>query len=125
MVFSEKHDLIRKLARDFAETELTNDILDEIEESGQYPKELLDKMGKAGFYGIKTPKEYGGQGSDSISYVIVLEELGRVSAVTDIWVSSPNSLGGGPLMFAGTEEQLQKYLKPVATGEKIMGFALT
>jgi len=125
MIFSEKHDLIRKLARDFAETELTNDILDDIEESGQYPKELLDKMGKAGFFGIKTPKEYGGQGSDYVSYVIVLEELGRVSAVTDIWVSAPNSLGGGPLMLAGTEQQLQKYLKPIATGEKIMAFALT
>ncbi|MCL1834924.1 MAG: acyl-CoA dehydrogenase family protein [Oscillospiraceae bacterium] len=125
MVFSEKHELIRKLARDFAETELTNAILDEIEETGQYPTELLDKMGKAGFFGIKTPKKYGGQGSDYLSYAIVLEELGRVSAVTDIWVSAPNSLGGGPLMLAGTEEQLEKYLKPIATGEKIMAFALT
>ena len=125
MIFTEKHDLIRKLARDFAETELTNDILDEIEETGQYPTELLDKMGTAGFFGIKTPKEYGGQGSDYVSYVIVLEELGRVSAVTDIWVSAPNSLGGGPLMLAGTEQQLQKYLRPIATGEKIMAFALT
>ena len=125
MIFSEKHELVRKLARQFAETELTNDILDEIEETGQYPQYLLDKMGKAGFFGIKTPKEYGGQGSDYLSYVIVLEELGRISAVTDIWVSAPNSLGGGPLMLAGTEEQLQKYLTPIATGEKIMAFALT
>ena len=125
MIFSEKHDLVRKLARDFAETELTNDVLDEIEETGNYPKELLDKMGKAGFFGIKMPKKYGGQGSDYVSYAIVLEELGRVSAVTDIWVSGPNSLGGGPLMLAGTEAQLEKYLTPVAKGEKIMAFALT
>ena len=125
MIFSEKHNLIRKLARDFAETELTKAILDEVEETGEYPKELLDKMGKAGFFGIKTPKEYGGQGSDYVSYVIVLEELGRVSAVTDIWVSGANSLGGGPLLLSGTEEQLQKYLTPVAKGEKIMAFALT
>ena len=125
MIFSEKHNLVRKLARDFAETELTAAVLDEIEETGVYPPELLEKMGKAGFFGIKTPKEYGGQGSDYVSYVIVLEELGRASAVTDIWVSAPNSLGGGPLMLSGTEEQLQKYLKPVATGEKIMAFALT
>jgi len=125
LIFTEKHNLVRKLARDFAQTELTNDVLDEIEETGQYPQELLDKMGKAGFFGIKTPKEYGGQGSDYISYAIVLEELGRVSAVTDIWVSAPNSLGGGPLMLAGTEQQLQKYLTPIATGEKIMAFALT
>ena len=125
MIFSEKHNLIRKLARDFAETELTNAVLDEIEESGEYPKELLDKMGKAGFFGIKAPKEYGGQGSDYVSYVIVLEELGRVSAVTDIWVSGANSLGSGPLLLSGTEEQLQKYLRPVATGEGIMAFGLT
>ena len=78
MVFSERHELIRKLARDFAEKELTNDILDEVEETGQYPKELLQKMGKAGFFGIKTPKEYGGQGSDYLSYVIVMEEIARV-----------------------------------------------
>ncbi|MDR1299862.1 MAG: acyl-CoA dehydrogenase family protein [Oscillospiraceae bacterium] len=125
MIFSEKHELIRKLARDFAEKELTSDILDEIEETGEYPPELLAKMGKAGFFGVKMPLKYGGQGSDYLSYAIVLEELGRVSAVTDIWVSGPNSLGGGPLMLAGTEEQLEKYLKPVATGEKIMAFALT
>ena len=125
MIFTERHDLVRKLARDFAETELTNAVLDEIEETGEYPKEILAKMGKAGFFGIKTPKEYGGQGSDYVSYVIVLEELGRVSAVTDIWVSAPNSLGGGPLMLAGSEAQLKKYLTPVATGERIMAFALT
>ena len=125
MVFSERHELVRKLARDFAEKELTNEVLDKVEETGEYPKELLEKLGKAGFFGIKMPKEYGGQGSDYISYVIVLEELGRVSAVTDIWVSGPNSLGGGPLMLAGTEEQLKKYLTPVAKGEKIMAFALT
>ncbi|MDR0862195.1 MAG: acyl-CoA dehydrogenase family protein [Oscillospiraceae bacterium] len=125
MIFSEKHDLIRKLARDFAEKELTKEILDEIEETHEYPRELLAKMGKAGFFGVKTPKKYGGQGSDYISYAIILEELGRVSAVTDIWVSAPNSLGGGPLMLAGTEAQLEKYLRPVATGEGIMAFGLT
>lgn len=125
MIFSEKHQLVRKLARDFAEKELTSDILDEIEATGNYPQELLDKMGKAGFFGIKTPKEYGGQGSDFLSYVITMEELARISAVTTIWVSSPNSLGGGPLLLAGTEEQLQKYLRPVATGEKKMAFGLT
>jgi len=125
MIFSERHNLVRKLARDFAETELTNAVLDEIEETGEYPKELLAKLGKAGFFGIIMPREYGGQGSDYISYAIVLEELGRVSAVTDIWVSGANSLGGGPVMLAGTEEQLKKYIPPIAAGEKIMAFALT
>ena len=67
MIFSEKHELVRKLARDFAEKELTNDVLDQIEETTEYPKELLDKMAKAGFYGSKTPVQYGGQGSDYLS----------------------------------------------------------
>jgi alkylation response protein AidB-like acyl-CoA dehydrogenase len=125
MIFSEKHELIRKLARDFAETEFTKDILDEVEETGNYPKELLDKMAKAGFFGIKTPVQYGGQGSDTLSYAIVMEEIARVSAVSTIWASAPNSLGGGPLQLAGTPEQLEKYLVPVAKGEKIMAFGLT
>jgi hypothetical protein len=125
MIFSEKHELVRKLARDFAEKELTKDVLDQIEDTGEYPKELLDKMAKAGFFGIKTPVEYGGQGSDYLSYVITIEELARASAVTTIWASAPNSLGGGPLMLAGTPEQLEKYLKPVARGEKILAFGLT
>ena len=125
MIFSEKHELVRKLARDFAEKELTKDVLDQIEETSTYPKELLDKMAKAGFFGIKTPVEYGGQGSDYLSYVITIEELARASAVTTIWASAPNSLGGGPLMLAGTPEQLKKYLLPVAKGEKILAFGLT
>ena len=125
MIFSEKHDLIRKLVRDFAEKELTNEVLDEIEETSEYPTELLDKMGKAGFFGVKTPVEYGGQGSDMVSYVIMIEEIARVSGVSAVWASAPNSLGGGPLMLAGTEEQLKKYLTPIATGEGIMAFALT
>ena len=125
MIFSERHDLVRKLARRFAQTELTSAILDKIEETGEYPKEILEKLAKAGFFGIITPRKYGGQGSDYVSYATVLEELGRVSAVTNIWVSAANSLGGGPLMLSGTEEQRLKYLPPIAAGKKIMGFALT
>ncbi|MCL2200498.1 MAG: acyl-CoA dehydrogenase family protein [Oscillospiraceae bacterium] len=125
MIFSEKHELMRKLVRDFAEKELPNELLDAIDEGAEYPKEVLDKMAKAGFFGIKTPLEYGGQGSDCVSYVIAIEEIARVSAVSAVWMSAPNSLGGGPLMLAGTEAQLQKYLKPVATGKGIMAFGLT
>ena len=75
MILSEKHQLIRKLCRDFAEKELTNDILDEVEESGVFPQEILDKMAKAGFYGIKIPKEYGGSGCDTLSYILMVEEF--------------------------------------------------
>ena len=125
MIFTQQHELIRKLARDFARKELTPDILDHVEETGVFPKEILDKMGKAGFFGIKIPKELGGAGADTRAYVIVMEEIARQSAVASLYVSSPNSLSGGPLLLSGTPEQLEKYLKPVVTGEKILAFALT
>lgn len=125
MHFTEQHELIRKLARDFAAKELTNDILDKVEESGVFPEEILDKMAKAGFFGIKIPKEFGGQGADARSYAIVMEEIAKVSAVASLYVSSPNSLSGGPLLLAGTDEQKEKYLRTVVTGEKILAFALT
>lgn len=125
MIFAEKYELIRKLAREFAEKELTTEVLDKVEETGIFPKEILDKMAKAGFFGIKIPKEYGGQGGDHLAYVIVMEEIARVSAVASLYVSSPNSLSGGPLLLSGTPEQLEKYLRPCVTGEKMLCFALT
>lgn len=125
MYFSEKHNLVRKLARDFAVNELTNEILDEVEESGVFPQEILDKMAKIGFFGIKIPKNLGGQGGDTLSYVIIMEELNRVSPVASIYVSSPNSLSGGPLLLAGNPKQKEKYLRPVVEGTKKLCFALT
>ena len=123
--FTEKHEQIRKLARAFAEKELTNDILDKVEETGVFPNEILDKMAKAGFFGIKIPKKLDGQGADHRAYVAVMEEIARVSGVASLYVSSPNSLSGGPLLLSGTDEQLDKYLKPIIKGEKILAFALT
>ena len=123
--FTEQHELVRKLAREFAETELTKEILDKVEEEEVFPEEILDKMAKAGFFGIKVPKQYGGHGGDARSYVIVMEEIARVSGVASIYVSSPNSLSGGPFLLSGNAEQKEKYLRPVVTGEKKVCFALT
>lgn len=125
MYFTEQHELIRKLAREFAEKELTSEILDKVEETGEFPQEILDKMARAGFFGIKVPKELGGQGADSRAYVIVMEEIARVSGVASIYVSSPNSLSGGPLQLSGNDDQKEKYLRPVVTGTKKLAFALT
>lgn len=123
--FTEQHELVRKLAREFAETELTKEVLDKVEEEEVFPEEILDKMAKAGFFGIKVPKQYGGHGGDARSYVIVMEEIARVSGVASIYVSSPNSLSGGPFLLSGNAEQKEKYLRPVVTGEKKVCFALT
>ena len=93
MIFSEKHQLIRQLVRGFVEKELTSDILDEVEASGEFPLDIQKKMAKAGFYGIKIPKEYGGQGADNLAYVIMLEEFWG-QPVASLYVNSPNSLSG-------------------------------
>ena len=123
--FTEQHELIRKLAREFAEKELTNEILDKVEETAEFPEEILDKMAKAGFFGVKIPKEYGGQGADARAYALVMEEISRASAVAGVYVSSPNSLASGPLLLAGNEEQKQKYLRPIVQGTKKLCFGLT
>ena len=125
MIFDTKHEMIRKLTRQFAETELTPEILDKIEETGEFPQDILDKMAKVGFFGVKTPVELGGQGADNLAYVIMIEEFCRVSAVASLYANSPNSLAGGPLLLSGNKEQHEKYLKPCVKGEKILAFALT
>lgn len=124
MIFTEKHELIRSLAKGFAEKELAP-IAAEIDETGIFPKEVLAKMAKAQFYGITMPKKYGGAGADYRSYVIVMEEIARKSGVASIYLSSPNSLMGTPFVVAGTEEQREKYLKPMISGEKSFAFGLT
>ena len=112
MIFDAKHEMIRKLVRQFAETELTTEVLDRVEETGEFPEEIVEKMAKCGFLGLKIPREYGGAGADTLAYVIMIEEIARVSAVASLYANTPNSLGGGPLMQAGTKEQLEKYLVP-------------
>ena len=125
MIFDAKHEMIRKLGRQFAETELTTEVLDRVEETGEFPEEIVEKMAKCGFLGLKIPREYGGAGADTLAYVIMIEEIARVSAVASLYANTPNSLGGGPLMQAGTKEQLEKYLVPAVQNKIKIVFALT
>ena len=125
MILTEKQQMMRKLYREFAETEFTDELLDKLEETGEFDWDMHHKMSKYGFMGVKIPVEYGGQGGDSLAYAMMVEEFARVSPVLSIYANTSNSLGGGPLMFCGTEEQKQKYLTPCAKGEKIIVFALT
>ena len=117
MIFDAKHEMIRKLVRQFAETELTTEILDKVEATGEFPEEIVDKRAKCGFLGLKIPREYGGDGADTLAYIIMIEEIARVSAVASLYANTPNSLGGGPLMQAGTPEQLEKFLRRGEQGE--------
>ena len=125
MILSEKHEMMRRLYRQFAETEFTSDILDELEATGDFNWDMHKKMAKHGFMGVKIPTEYGGQGGDSLAYVLMVEEFARISPVLSIYANTSNSLGAGPLLFCGTKEQKEKYVPPVAKGEKILVFALT
>ncbi len=125
MILDQKHAMQQKLFRAFAEEEFTSTILDELDENGGFNWDIHKLMSKYGFMGTKIPKEYGGEGGDSLTYALMVEEFARVSAVLSIYANTSNSLGGGPLLLAGSEEQKQKYLPPIASGEKIMVFGLT
>lgn len=125
MILDAKHALQQKLFRQFAETEFTKELQDKLDQTGDFDWDIHNKMAKYGFMGVKIPKEYGGSGCDYLTYALLVEEFARVNAVLSIYANTSNSLGGGPLMLAGSEEQKKKYLPPVARGEKIMAFALT
>lgn len=125
MILSAKYELMRKNFRNFAETEFTTEIQEQLDKEGGFNEEIWKKMAKYGFSGVKIPTKYGGQGGDSLAYVLMNEEFSRVCPVLAIYANTPNSLGGGPLLACGNEDQLQKYLVPVAKGEKHIVFALT
>ena len=121
---SKQHEMVRKLFKDFAENEV-KPMAQEVDETEQFPHENVQKMGKLGFLGIPVPKEYGGQGADILSYIMCVEELSKVCATTGVVVSAHTSLCADPILTYGTEEQKQKYLVPLAKGEKIGAFGLT
>jgi alkylation response protein AidB-like acyl-CoA dehydrogenase len=125
MVLTEKYQLVKKLARDFAENEIPQELQDEIEATHELPVAFREKIAKSGLLGIKAPKSLGGQGADTLAYVLMIEEIARVSMVSSIYISGANSLGSGPLMLAGTQEQLEKYLRPIAEGRMYPAFGLT
>ena len=125
MILDKKHAMQQKLFRQFAETEFTKELQEELDTTGAFNWDIHNNMAKYGFMGVKIPVEYGGAGGDYLSYVIMNEELSRQDLVLSIYANTSNSLGGGPLLLAGSEEQKKEYLPPVARGEKILVFGLT
>lgn len=127
MIFelSDEHKLMRQMVRDFSEAELAPTAA-ERDETERFDRELMyDKLGELGLTGIVFPEEYGGAGADYISYAIAVEELSRVCASTGVTLSAHLSLGANPLYLFGTEEQKQRYLKPLALGQTLGAFGLT
>ena len=121
---SKEHQLAQNLFRDFADKEVAP-IAHEIDETERFPVETVEKMKKLGFLGIPYKKEYGGQGCDDLTYVLMMEQLGRVCGSTAIIASVHTSLCCGALNNAGTEEQKQKYLRPLCDGTWLGAFGLT
>ncbi len=121
---SKEHEMARALFKEFAEKEV-KPLAQEVDETEEFPRVTVDKMAKYGFLGIPVPKEYGGQGCDPLTYVMCVEELSKVCGTTGVIVSAHTSLCCDPILTFGTEEQKQKYLVPLAKGEKLGAFGLT
>jgi len=121
---TEEHLMIRHAARDFAKTELLPGVI-ERDEKQEFPNELVRKMGELGFMGVMVDPKYGGSGMDAVSYVLIMEELSKIDASASVMVSVNNSLVCYGLEAYGTEEQKQKYLTKLATGEQIGAFCLS
>ena len=122
--FSEEQLMIRQAARDFAQKELLPGVI-ERDEHQKFPTEQIKKLGELGFLGMMVSPDYGGSGLDAISYVLVMEELSKVDASASVVVSVNNSLVCYGLEKYGSEAQKQKYLVPLAQGEKIGAFCLS
>lgn len=123
-VLSEEHTMARTLFRTFAENEV-KPLAQELDEQERFPTETVEKMAAYGFLGIPVPKEWGGQGADTLAYAICVEELSRVCATTGVIVSAHTSLCAAPIRKYGTQEQKEKYLVPLAAGRSLGAFGLT
>ena len=121
---TEEHQMVRDMARRFAESEIKPKAA-ELDEKHQHPKEILEQLGELKLLGITVPEEYGGGGMDYVSYVLSLIEVSKACASTGVIVSVNNSLYCFPVMNYGTHEQKMRYLYPCASGEKIGCYGLT
>lgn len=121
---TEEHEMIRQAARDFAQNELLPGVI-ERDDKQQFPAEQVKQMGELGFLGMMVNEKYNGAGLDTVSYVLAMEEISKVDASASVIMSVNNSLVCWGLEKFGTEEQKEKYLKPLAAGEIIGAFCLS
>ena len=121
---TEEHLMIRDAARDFARTELLPGVI-ERDDKGIFPAEQIRKMGELGFMGMMVSEQYGGGGMDTLAYVLAMEEISKIDSSASVAMSVNNSLVCWGLEAYGTEAQKQKYLVPLATGQKLGAFCLS
>ncbi|MGP1909510.1 acyl-CoA dehydrogenase [Metabacillus sp. JX24] len=121
--FTEEQEMMRKMVRDFAQAEIEPFV--ERMEKGEFPRDIIKKMGSLGLMGIPVPEQYGGAGMDFTSYIIAIHELSKVSATVGVILSVHTSVGTNPILYFGTEEQKNKYIPKLASGEYLGAFCLT
>lgn len=121
---SEEQEMIRETVRDFAEREI-KPVAQELDEKAEFSYDITAKMGELGLFGMYLPEKYGGQGLDTLSYIIAVEELARIDGSQAATLAAHNSLGIGPIYYYGSEEQKMKYLPQLCTGKALWGFGLT
>ncbi|HDK7176953.1 TPA: acyl-CoA dehydrogenase [Clostridium botulinum] len=121
---SQEQKYVKQMLEEFVKNEV-DPIAADIDESERYPMETVEKMGKYGIMGMPYPKEYGGAGTDYLSYIIAVEEMAKACATTSVILSSHVSLCCWPIFTFGTEEQKKKYLPNLLSGKKIGAFGLT
>ncbi|HAI42581.1 MAG TPA: acyl-CoA dehydrogenase, partial [Maribacter sp.] len=121
---NEEQKLIQQAARDFAQTELLAEVI-ERDDAQRFPKEEIKKLGELGFLGMMVDPKYGGSGLDTLSYVLAMEEISKIDASASVVMSVNNSLVCWGLEKFGTEEQKEKYLTKLSTGEQIGAFCLS
>ena len=121
---TEEQQLIRDTVRDFAEREI-KPVAKDLDEKAEFSYDLTRKIGEIGLFGMNIPEQYGGQGLDTLSYVIAVEEIARIDGSQAATLAAHNSLGIGPLIDYGSEKQKMKYLPQLCTGEALWSFGLT
>lgn len=121
---TEEQELLQKTARQFADEVVAPGAI-ERDETKTWPAEIIKQLGEMGFMGMMVPEEWGGAGMDTISYSIAIEEIARADAATSVIMSVNNSLACGILNTFGTDEQKEKYLRPLATGQKLGAFSIS
>lgn len=123
LTFTQEQEMMRKMVRDFANAEIAPFI--ENMEKGEFPREIIRKMGELGLMGIPVPEKYSGAEMDFTSYIIAIHELSKVSATVGVILSVHTSVCTYPILYFGTEEQKQKYVPKLASGEYLGAFCLT
>src|SRR2546425_6764946 len=119
-----EHELVRRTVREFAQEKIAP-VAEELDREHRFPYELVAELAELGLMGMPIPEEYGGAGTDTLSYAIAVEELTRIDSSVAITVAAHTSLGAMPIYLFGSEQQKQQWLPDLASGKKLAAFGLT